>query len=230
MTRLFNIGSNIINLGIGVRTLFVSNSHHNDSQLLTYSASINEHQNKADDDEYEQKNNEVQTVMLLSSLFMGGGFQIISGSHSNTIIFTLSLSLSISFLFLSVLFGLATIHKMAKFMAGRARERNRQLRNIRQELIQGTTPPCVQILTTNPRVLHNGILIETFHDWFVYKCEVLCFMHLIFFKLGSVSLMITMISIIKNIFIIPMVCSILIFFILEWKERSELRIEWDLPV
>ena len=230
MSRLINLGSNIINLGIGVRTLFVSNAHHNDSQLLTYSASINEHQNKADDDEYEQKNNEVQTVMLLSSLFMGGGFQIISGNHFKTIIFTLSLSLGISFLFLSVLFGLATIHRMAKFMAGRARERNRQLRNIRQDLMQGITPPTVQILTTNPRVIHNGILIETFHDWFVYKCDVLCFMHLIFFKLGSVSLMITMISIITNIFIIPMVSSIIIFFILEWKERSEVRIEWDLPV
>jgi len=230
MTRFINLSSNIINLGLGVRTLFVSNIQHNDSQRLTYSASINEHQNKADDDEYEQKNNEVQTVMLLSSLFMGGGFQIISGGHSDTIIFTLSLSLAISFLFLSVLFGLATIHKMAKFMAGRARERNQQLRNIRQELMQGITPPCVQILTTNPRVIHNGILIETFHDWFVYKCEVLCFMHLIFFKLGSMSLMITMISIITNIFIIPMVISIIIFFVLEWKERSEVRIEWDLPV
>jgi hypothetical protein len=230
MSRFINLGSNIINLGLGVRTLFVSNTHHNDSQLLTYAASINEHQNKADDDEYEQKNNEVQTVMLLSSLFMGGGFQIISGSHSKTILFTVSLSLAISFLFLSVLFGLATIHKMAKFMAGRARERNRQLRNIRQELMQGVTPPCVQILTTNPRVIHNGILIETFHDWFVYKCDVLCFMHLIFFKLGSVSIMITMISIITNIFVIPMVSSIIIFFVLEWKERSEVRIEWDLPV
>ena len=230
MARFLNIGSNIINLGLGIRSVFVTDNHHNDSQLLTYSASINEHQNKADDDEYEQKNNEVQTVMLLSSLFMGGGFQIISGSHSNTIIFTVSLSSAISLLFLSVLFGLATIHKMAKFMAGRARERNRQLRNIRQELMHGVTPPCVKILTTNPRVVHNGILIETFHDWFVYKCEVLCFMHLIFFKIGSVSLMITMISIISNIFIIPMVSSIIIFFVLEWKERNEVRIEWDLPV
>lgn len=230
MSRFINLGSNIINLGLGVRTLFISNSHHNDSQRLTYSASINEHQNKADDDEYEQKNNEVQTVMLLSSLFMGGGFQIISGDQHKTILFTLSLTLAISFLFLSVLFGLATIHKMAKFMAGRARERNRQLRNIRQELMQGVTPPCVQILTTNPRVVHNGILIETFHDWFVYKCDVLCFMHLIFFKLGSVSLMITMISIITNIFIIPMISSIIIFFVLEWKERNEVTIEWDLPV
>lgn len=230
MSRLLSIGSNIINLGIGIRSVFVTDTHHNDSQLLTYAASINEHQNKADDDEYEQKNNEVQTVMLLSSLFMGGGFQIISGGKSSTLLFTLSLSLAISFLFLSVLFGLATIHKMAKFMAGRARERNRQLRNIRQELMQGITPPSVQILTTNPRVIHNGTFIETFHDWFVYKCELLCIIHLLFFKIGSVSLMITMISIISNLLMIPMIASIIIFFVLEWKERSEVQIEWDLPI
>ena len=238
--QAFQVGTTLLNVGLSVKSLLVakhqhettnelSGIHHQESQLLTYAASVNEHQNKADDDEYEQKNNEVQTVMLLSSLFMQGGFQIISSSQDKTSLFVTSLSISISFLFLSVLFGLSTIHRMAKFMAGRARERNRQLRTIRANLIQQVTPPSVELLRTNPRVILHGMTIETFHDWFLCKCAFMCTLHLFFFKVGSVSLMITMISIVWSyLFIIPMATALFLYGLLEWKEKNESSIEWDI--
>jgi uncharacterized membrane protein len=237
--QAFQVGSTILNVGLSIKSLFVSNqnhhrstelsdTHHHESQLLTYSASVNEHQNKADDDEYEQKNNEVQTVMLLSSLFMQGGFQIISSSQTKTILFVASLSISISFLFLSVLFGLSTIHRMAKFMAGRARERNRQLRTIRANLMQQVAPPSIELLRTNPRVILHGMTIETFHDWFLCKCAFMCTLHLFFFKVGCVSLMITMMAIVWSyVFIIPMAVALFFYGLLEWKEKKESSIEWE---
>jgi hypothetical protein len=210
-------------------TIELSETHHEKEHRFSYAASINEHQNKADDDEYEQKNNEVQTIMLLASLFMQGGFQIISSSQTTTIFFTLSLALSISLLFLSVFTGLSTINRMATFMGGRARERNRQFRKIRHHLIQRDVPEPSELLRTNPYVMIQGVRIETFHDWFTYKCSSLWKIHLYTFKVGSCCLMITMISMYTNLpFMIPILIVLCCFLLLEARENN--TIEWELPV
>ena len=230
----------VTSLVLSVRNYFVTHQHHEEtremaitnheeSHRFSYAASVNEHQNKADDDEYEQKNNEVQTIMLLASLFMQGGFQIISSSQTITIFFTLSLALSISLLFLSVFTGLSTINRMATFMGGRARERNRRFRNIRHHLVQRDVPEPSELLRTNPYVMIQGVRIETFHDWFTYKCSSLWKIHLITFKVGSCCLIITMISIYTNLsFMIPTLIALCCFLLLEARENN--TIEWELPV
>jgi hypothetical protein len=233
MARWLNIGSAVIGTLLNVKGvrqtkegIELNQTQFKQSQLLSYSASVNEYQNKADDDEYEQKNNEIQTIMLLSSLFMQGSFTILSIQY-NSRIFNCCLSISISLLFISVLAGLSTIQRMSIFMSGRARERNRRLQDLRDNLMNDTAPPSSHLLQINPSIQHTHI--NTFHEWFLYKCNFMCCIHIYCFKSGIVMLIITMIVLKFNmyLFIIPMIVSILVYILLEYTDSREKEIQWD---